>query len=296
MNWIDTLAARLSADLPVLIAGPTASGKSRLAMAIADKIGGIVINADALQVYNDWRVLTARPSLQDETAIPHALYGHVNGTQSYSVGDWLREVTPLLTAKPCVIVGGTGLYFSSLTDGLADIPEVPMQVRRESDQRLANDGIANLLAELDPQTLARIDHENPRRVQRAWQVWRTTGRGLAAWQDDTKPATLPLDLAQPIVLNAPKDWLTPRIARRFEVMLAEGALDEARTNAPTWHPELPSAKAIGARELIAHERGETSLDATREAVTIQTRQFAKRQRSWFRARMQSWQWIDVTET
>ena len=274
---------------PVLIAGPTASGKSALALAIAEAAGGVIVNADAIQVYDDWRVLTARPGPEDLARAPHALYGHVPGDRAYSVGDWLREVTPLLRGptRP-IIIGGTGLYFTALTEGLAEVPPVPEEVREEAMVRLEEGALGELVAELDGETRTRIDTANPMRVQRAWEVLTATGRGLAQWQDDTPPPLLPLDQAQPIVVDAPKDWLTPRIERRFHQMITAGALGEARANEPGWSPSRPSAKAIGAAELIAYLRGETTLEAATERATILTRQFAKRQRSWFRARMKIW--------
>ena len=289
------LIASLDRDRPVLIAGPTASGKSSLAMDIARQLGGPVVNADALQVYDDWRVLTARPSAQDEAALPHRLYGHVPGVRPYSVGDWLKEVAPLLDGPPPVIVGGTGLYFSALTEGLADVPETPANIRSEALKRLDAHGVEALLAEVDPQTASRIDTQNPMRVQRAWEVLQATGRGLASWQDETPSPVLPLTNVQPFVLNAPKDWLTPRIERRFDLMLEDGALEEARLNAPNWKADQPSAKAIGAAELIGYVRGDLELEAAREAATIATRQYAKRQRSWFRSRMKDWQWVEAAE-
>ena len=281
----------LNRETPVLIAGPTASGKSALAMEIAAAQGRAIVNADALQVFADWRVLTARPSPKDEAALPHRLYGHIPGDQTYSVGHWLREVAPLVRQAP-VIVGGTGLYFTALTEGLADIPPTPDAIRTDAMTRIEAEGAAALLAELDAATHARIDTRNPARVQRAWEVQRATGRGLAAWQDETGPPLVPLDKARPLLIDAPKDWLTPRIERRFDQMLDMGALEEARRNAPHWSPELPSAKAIGAAELVAHVRGEIRLDEARERAVIATRQYAKRQRSWFRARMAAWQVID----
>ncbi len=278
----------LTRQKPVLIAGPTASGKSALAMEIAARQGRMIVNADALQVFGDWRVLTARPSPEDEAALPHRLYGHVPGSEAYSVGRWLREITPLLTEAP-VIVGGTGLYFTALTEGLADIPPTPDDIRATAMSRIEAEGAPALLAELDPETAARIDRQNPMRIQRAWEVLTATGRGLATWQAETGPPLLPLDRAHAVLIDAPKDWLTPRIERRFDLMLDQGALDEARANAPDWSPDLPSSKAIGAAELIAHVRGEMTRDAACEAAIIATRQYAKRQRSWFRARMKNWQ-------
>lgn len=280
---------QLTSDRPVLIAGPTASGKSALALRIAEAQGGVIVNADAIQVFANWRVLTARPSAQDEARVPHLLYGHVAGDAPYSVGHWLREVAPVLRSGPRpIIVGGTGLYFTALTEGLAEIPTLPDHVRPEATARLRAGGIGALLADLDEATLARIDRQNPMRVQRAWEVWHGTGRGLAEWQDATPPPLLPLSDTIPILVDAPKDWLNARIAGRFAAMLAEGALEEARANLASWNPDHLSSKAIGAPELIAHLQGRMTLAAAQEAATIATRQFAKRQRTWFRARMRDW--------
>lgn len=283
-------------DRPVLIAGPTASGKSALALAIAEAGGGVIVNADAIQVFANWRILTARPSPCDEARAPHRLYGHVPGDAAYSVGHWLREVAPLLRDGPRpIIVGGTGLYFSALTEGLADIPPTPPDIRAEADARLARTGLTSLLADLDDATLARLDTRNPMRVQRAWEVQRATGHTLAAWQDATPPPLLPLADAAAYVIDAPKAFLTPRIEQRFDAMLAQGALDEARANLSGWDPARPSSKAIGAPELIAHLCGAQSLADARAAATVATRQYAKRQRTWFRARMRNWQWIPATD-
>ncbi|PWE34298.1 tRNA (adenosine(37)-N6)-dimethylallyltransferase MiaA [Maritimibacter sp. 55A14] len=283
----------LDPDRPVLIAGPTASGKSALALEIADRDGGVIVNADALQVYDCWKVLTARPSAADEARAPHALYGHVPCDRAWSVGDWLRDVAALLRdaqARP-IVVGGTGLYFTALTEGLAEIPPVPAAIRAEADARLAAEGAAPLLAELaraDPRTHARIDRRNPARVQRAWEVLRSTGRGLADWQGETGPPLLPLSRTQPFVLEVDRDRLNARIARRFRTMLEAGALDEVRARLPRWNPALPSARAIGATELVAHLRGEMTLEEAETAACQATRNYAKRQRTWFRSRMSGW--------
>ncbi|MBT8455788.1 MAG: tRNA (adenosine(37)-N6)-dimethylallyltransferase MiaA [Rhodobacteraceae bacterium] len=290
---MDNVVAGVDPARPVLIAGPTASGKSGLAMAIARAQGGVIVNADALQVFADWRILTARPSPEDEAAVPHALYGHVPGDQSYSVGQWLRDVAPLLTGPRPIIVGGTGLNFTALTEGLADIPPTPAEVRARADALMAREGKEALFEALDPATAARIDPANPARIQRAWEVQEATGRGIAAWQDETGPPLLPLHKAHPIVLNAPPPWLNPRIAQRFDMMLDAGVLDEARANAATWHPALPSAKAIGAAELMAHLNGTLSLEEVRDRIITLTRQYAKRQRNWFRGRMKDWHWQDM---
>lgn len=284
------IPAGIDRTRPVLIAGPTASGKSALALAIAESLGGLIVNADAIQVYDNWRVLTARPDTDEESRCKHLLYGHISGDHPYSVGEWLREIAPLLQgAERPIIVGGTGLYFTALTEGLAEIPPTPAAIRAEGGALLAAQGLPALLARLDARTRARIDTQNPARVARAWEVQRSTGRALADWQDDTPPPLLPLSQAQPILFDAPKDWLTPRIERRFRQMVNLGALDEARANLATWSPTAPSSKAIGAAELIAYLRNEISLEDAIDRATILTRQFAKRQRTWFRARMGSWQ-------
>lgn len=277
----------LSREAPILIAGPTASGKSALAMELAARDGRVIVNADALQVYACWRILTARPSHEDETALPHALYGHVGRDTPYSVGHWLREVAPFLS-RPVVIVGGTGLYFTALTEGLADIPPTPPAIRAEADHRLSQHGPAALLADLDPATTARIDTRNPARIQRAWEVQRSTGRGLAFWQDQTGAPLLPLSQAQTLVLRPDVDWLNARIDLRFDQMIAAGALEEARAELPHWQPTRPSSRAIGAPELIAHLRVELPLPDAIAAAKITSRQYAKRQRTWFRSRMADW--------
>ncbi|WGW05853.1 tRNA (adenosine(37)-N6)-dimethylallyltransferase MiaA [Tropicibacter oceani] len=276
----------------VLIAGPTASGKSALALALARDQGGVIVNADAIQVYENWRILTARPSAEEAALAPHALYGHLPADHPYSVGEWLRDVARLLQGgQRLIITGGTGLYFTALTEGLADIPETPPHIRAMGEARLQRDGLEVIAGELDAQTAARIDLRNPARVMRAWEVLKTTGKGLAQWQDDTPAPLLPLDHAQTALFDAPKDWLTPRIETRFHTMVAAGALDEARANLATWSPALPASKAIGAAELIAVLQDQMTLPEAIARATILTRQFAKRQRTWFKARMKAWQTI-----
>lgn len=278
---------RLSRDLPVLIAGPTGSGKSALAMALAARDGRLIVNADALQVYDCWRVLSARPSVAEEAALPHALYGHIGRDQDYSVGAWLREVAGLLT-RPVVIVGGTGLYFRALTEGLAEIPPIPATIRAEADALRLSGQVDVMRQALDAATAAKTDLLNPVRVQRAYEVQRATGRGMAAWQADTSAPLLPLYDVQTLVLQPTVPWLDARIAQRFSVMLDEGAVEEARAALPYWQPERPWARAIGAPELVAHLRGESTLTAARAAAILASRQYAKRQRTWFRTRMTNW--------
>lgn len=276
----------------MLLAGPTASGKSALAMELAARDGRLIVNADALQVYENWRILTARPSVEDEAALPHALYGHVPREAAYSVGHWLRDLVPLLS-RPVVIVGGTGLNFNALTRGLAEIPDTPPEIRAEAGARLAGEGLEALLAELDPATAARIDRQNPVRVQRAWEVWRATGRGLTSWQDDTPAPLLPQSQAEALVLVPEVAWLNDRIHGRFHQMLTKGGLSEAQANLPGWDPKRPSSKAIGGPELIAHLRGEITLELATEAAIQASRQYAKRQRTWFRSNMKGWRHLSL---
>lgn len=281
-------AKDIAPDRPILIAGATASGKSALALALADRWGGQIINADALQVYDGWRLLTARPSAADEERCPHHLYGHVPFLGDYSVGAWLRDLAPLLRTGPRpIIVGGTGLYFRALTEGLAEIPPVPKPVRIVADEQ----SHAALLADLeqsDPVIYAKIDRQNRARVQRAWEVWRATGKPLSQWQAETPAPLLPLDHVAAFKLMADRDWLNDRIARRFHTMIKEGALDEARAALPYWDQVQGAAKAIGAPELIAHLRGDISLETAIEAAIIASRQYAKRQRTWLRAQSTGW--------
>ncbi|HMO06643.1 MAG TPA: tRNA (adenosine(37)-N6)-dimethylallyltransferase MiaA [Paracoccaceae bacterium] len=281
----------MSREAPVLLAGPTASGKSALAMALAARDGRVVVNADALQAWSCWRVLTARPSAADEAAVPHALYGHLDPGADWSVGHWLRAVLPLLD-RPVVVVGGTMLAFRALTRGLAEVPAVPAEVRARADALRAEGGVAALLAGLDPATAARIDAANPARVQRAWEVLAATGRGLAAWQAATPAPALATDRAEAIVLTPARDRLRDRIAARFGAMLAGGALDEVAAVLPIWDPRAPWAQAIGAAELVAHLRGETGLEEAAAAAVTATRHYAKRQDTAFRGLGPGWRRID----
>lgn len=275
----------LSPEQPVLIAGPTASGKSALALEIAETQGGTIVNADASQVYDCWRILTARPDKEEEERAPHLLYGHVSAHQPYSTGHWLREVMAILKEdRRPIITGGTGLYFAALTEGLAEIPPTPPEVRRSGDEM----SLEALLDALDEKTLAGIDRRNRARVQRAWEVLTATGRPLSEWQAETGPAALPLSACYPIVFDVEKEWLNQRIARRFDLMLKEGVLEEVAALEPSFDPGLPAHRAIGAPELVAHLRGELRLEEARDAVIIATRQFAKRQRTWMRSRMKLW--------
>jgi tRNA dimethylallyltransferase len=281
--------SKIPDDKPVLIAGPTASGKSSLALAIAEAQGGVIVNADASQVFDCWRVVTARPTARDENRAPHLLYGHQPYDADYSAGHWLRDVKAILNGpeRP-IIIGGTGLYFLALTEGMADIPPTPQEVRDEGDML----SLHQLRAGVDARTLARIDTQNRARVQRAWEVFRSTGRPLADWQDDTPPPTLSKTDCASIVMENDKEWLEARIRLRFAKMLEFGALEEVRAMQDRYDPSLPSCKAIGVPELMRHLNGGCTLEEATEAAAVATRQYAKRQRTWFRRRMKDWQRVE----
>ena len=287
---------------PLLIAGPTASGKSDHALAEAAK-GGVIINADASQVYDGWRILTARPSAGEEAQAPHRLYGHVPPATRYSVGAWLRDLAPVLEdvaaqgLRP-IIVGGTGLYFKALTEGLAEIPEPPEAIRAAVDARLKAEGLEALVADLaarDPATAEIADLQNPMRVTRALEVLEATGKGLAAWRAETPP---PLIADAEKVLIAPeRETLYARCDLRFDRMIEAGALAEARAIAAlNLDPSLPAMRAVGAPELLAHLRGEITLDEAAAAARQATRNYAKRQMTWMRNQMKDWHGIDPFET
>jgi len=243
---------------------------------IASRQGGVIVNADALQVFDGWRILTARPDDTDLARAEHVLYGHVSYDAAYSVGHWLRDVKPYFSQeKRPIIVGGTGLNFAALTEGLAEIPATPDEVRKR-----ANDiSLDQLITGLDDDTKAQIDLANRARVQRAWEVQQATGQPIVWWQAQTPPPLCPLADATAIVLNSDTDWLNDRIARRFDQMLAQGAVEEARAMHANWNPKHLSSKAIGAPELIAYLNNETTLEAAKEAAIIASRQYAKRQRT-----------------
>lgn len=290
---------------PILIAGPTAIGKSALALALAERLDGCVINADASQVYAEWRVLTARPGKADEARAPHLLYGHVPARTPYSVGVWLRDVDAALAEcaakgwRP-IVVGGTGLYLTALTEGLADIPPPSPAVRAAAQAQLDALGVAGLAAEIaarDPATFAALDSANPARLLRAWEVLEQTGEGLAAWRARTAPPLIALADARAMVLTPDRAALYARCDARFAAMLAGGALDEARAMAALTLPaSAPALRALGARELIAHLRGETTLDAAAEAARQATRNYAKRQMTWFRNRMIAWRTLNAQQS
>jgi len=283
--------SKIDPDKPVLIYGPTASGKSGLALKVAQAQGGVIVNADALQVYQGWPILTAQPPRGDLAQAPHHLYGYLPDDAPYSVGDWLRDVTPFLHGERPIIVGGTGLYFTALTEGLAEIPPTPEDVRATADAL----PLPDLVAALDPATADGIDLNNRARVQRAWEVQTATGRSIRDWQNDTPPPLLPLENCTALALMPDVDWLNARIQQRFGMMMEAGALEEACAMRPLWDPVAPSSKAIGAAEMIRLLNGEITADSAREAIIIATRRYAKRQRTWLRSRMKRWQRIALPD-
>ena len=283
---------QISSEMPILIAGQTASGKSQLALQIAEKTNRVIVNADAIQVYENWRILTARPSIADEALTTHKLYGHIAAQIEYSVGRWLQDVQKLLAIYPNpILVGGTGLYFSALTNGLIDIPDIPAKVRVEANNRIQNEGFESLFEEIDSETITKIDKNNPMRVQRAWEVMKTTGRGLSSWHSETPKPILELKNCETILVDGDASFINNQINSRFDQMLENGLLEEASKNFSTWDKKNPSSKAIGAKELMAFLNDDISMEQLKEEVVIATRQYAKRQRTWFRSKMKSWKKI-----
>ena len=284
-NFID----QIPSDTPILIAGQTASGKSQLALQIAEKRDSVIINADAIQVFENWRILTARPSTAEESKVKHELYGHISAEFEYSVGHWLGEVKKILSScsRP-IIVGGTGLYFSALTKGLVNIPNIPAEIKVEANNRIQSDGFESLIEEIDAETIKKIDKKNPMRVQRAWEVMKATGRGLVSWHYQTPEPILSLKNCEAILLDCDAPTVNQRITNRFDQMLDNGLIDEALKNFSTWNEKNPSSKAIGAKELMAFLKDEISIEELKEEVVVATRQYAKRQRTWFRSKMKSW--------
>jgi tRNA dimethylallyltransferase len=287
----------LAADA-VLIAGPTASGKSALALRLARKLGGAIVNTDSMQVYRELSILSARPSAAEQAQVPHFLYGHVPVAERYSLGRFRKDAANALSQTReagllPIFVGGTGMYFGALTDGIADIPAIPDAVRIAAREKLARIGVAALHGELmarDREAAAALRPTDPQRVLRAYEVWEATGKPLAHWQrETTHPVLTGLTLAK-YVVDLPRPELRQRIERRFLAMLEAGAAAEARALAGL-DPVLPAAKTLGLRELWAYAEGRmTRAQAVEKAVTA-TRQFAKRQMTWFRHRMTDYRWI-----
>jgi tRNA dimethylallyltransferase len=283
----------------LLIAGPTASGKSALAMKLAERLGGVVINADSMQVYRDLRIITARPSPEDEARVPHRLYGHVDAAENHSVGRWCTDVAAVLdetweAGRLPILAGGTGLYFRALTQGLSVVPPTPPGIRAAVRARLVEHGASALHAELarrDSLTAARIRPGDTMRIARALEVLEATGRSLLDWHRDGMPAALPPDRAIGVFLTPDRPELYRRIDARFDAMLAAGALDEVRAlDARGLDPLLPAMKAHGVPWLRRHLAGEISLQEAAEGGKRDTRHYTKRQATWFRNQMPGWTW------
>ncbi len=281
----------------VLIAGPTASGKSALALVLAEKYGGVIVNADSMQVYRDLRIITARPSLDEEARAPHRLYGHVDAAENYSVGRWCVDVQATLAeaeraGRMAIVVGGTGLYFKALTQGLAAVPPTPAEIRVAVRARLAANGAQSLHAELqqrDPAMAVRLKPGDGVRVARALEVFEATGRSLAEWQRDGMPGILKPEHAVKIFLMPDRAELHRRIDARFDVMLGAGALDEVRAlDARGLDPLLPAMKAHGVPWLRRYLRGEITLETVAVGAKQDTRRYTKRQLTWFRNQMPGW--------
>lgn len=282
----------------VLIAGPTASGKSALALRLAEALGGVIINADSMQIYEGLRILTARPSAEDEARVEHRLYGHVDPGRAFSVAEWLDEVAEVLiqveeSGRVPIVVGGTGLYFESLTKGLAPVPEIPQEIRLAWRAHAESHGAAALHAELslrDPEMAARLRPTDTQRLTRALEVIEATGRSLAAWHGEPHSAPLVApDEAVGIVVEPERTVLHQRIAARFHQMVREGATEEAaRFAARGLDPVLPATRAIGVSALACVAAGTMTPEEGIERGIVETRQYAKRQSTWMRGRMAGW--------
>jgi tRNA dimethylallyltransferase len=289
MDGIDTKA--------VLICGPTASGKSALALELAQEFGGVVINADSMQVYSELRIITNRPTPADEAAAPHRLYGFRPAREPYSAALWLGDVRAALDeakreGRLPVIVGGTGLYFKALTEGLSDIPDIPEEIRARCRLLARAEPPEALHAELarrDPLTAARLRPTDPQRIVRALEVLEATGRPLAEWQAEKQPPILPLAQTFPLAVQAERAELYRRCDARFDAMIADGAIEEARAVAAlALDPALPAMRAVGLPPLIAYARGEIVFEEAAERAKTSTRNYAKRQTTWINGNFITW--------
>ncbi|MEK9671714.1 MAG: tRNA (adenosine(37)-N6)-dimethylallyltransferase MiaA [Rhodospirillaceae bacterium] len=280
---------------PVLIvAGPTASGKSALAMQLAERLGGIIINADSMQVYRELRVVTARPTAEDEARVPHRLFGVLPAAERCSVGRWLAMATDEIQAARAagfvpIVTGGTGMYLKMLTDGLAPVPEVPADIHADAGtlyDDIGSEAFVRRLAELDPKGAAKLPPGDRQRLIRAYGVAKSTGRPLGDWQADQPPGPAVDGEIRCILINPGREVLYAACDARFGRMLADGALDEVRALATQNLPGgLPAMRALGVPDLLAHIRGEVTLDQAADRARQATRNFAKRQMTWFRNQM-----------
>jgi tRNA dimethylallyltransferase len=286
-----------------LIAGPTASGKSALALRLAAAVEGEIVNADSMQLYADLRLITARPSAEDETQAPHHLFGRVDAADGWSVGRWVRAASEVLgeiaaRGRPAVVVGGTGLYFRALTRGLAEIPPVPAEVRRQAEadyDAMGESAFRGRLAAYDGPATLRIAPGDRQRLVRAWEVYAATETPLSDWQSTGEPALRPGSW-RAAALEPPREVLYARCDTRLAAMVEAGALDEIRALAArNLDPALPVMKAVGVRELSAYLRGETTLPTALAGAQQQTRNYAKRQTTWMRGQMADWPRLTETD-
>ena len=284
----------------MLIAGPTASGKSALALELVQKTGGIVINTDSMQVYRDLRVITARPTPEEEAVVPHRLYGHVDAAVNFSAGAWVNDAAAVLTQaraenRLAIFAGGSGLYFKALTRGLSAVPPIAPDVREAVRARLERDGVEALHAELaqrDPPAAERLKPRDRTRIARALEVIEATGRSLTDWHRDGLPPLLPPGSFHALFLEPDRDALYARIDARFEAMLKSGALEEvAALAARELDPLLPAMKAHGVPALIRNLKGEITRDEASEIGRADTRHYAKRQFTWFRHQLPEFEWV-----
>ena len=284
----------------VLIAGPTASGKSALALALAEATGGVVINTDSMQVYRDLRIITARPTPEEEARAPHRLYGICDAAINCSAGSWVADATAVLADAQAagrlpIFIGGTGLYFKALTRGLSAVPPIPQDVRDSVRARMERDGVEALHAELlrrDPVSGEKLKPRDSARVARALEVIEATGRALPDWHSEGLPPLLEPDGAKAIFLAPDRKELYARIDRRFETMMHAGALDEvAALAARKLDPMLPAMKAHGVPAMIRYIAGELTLEQAVYTGQIDTRHYAKRQFTWFRHQLPEFEWI-----
>ena len=292
----------MSGARAILIAGPTASGKSAAAIALAERLGGAVVNADSMQVYRDLRVLTARPSAGDEARARHALYGFVPAGEAYSVGRWIGDAARVLAElekerRVPIFTGGTGLYFKALLEGLSPVPDIPEGIRRRW-RALARDAtgpeLHDMLADADPQMARALRPSDPQRILRALEVIEATGRSLAEWRREPGKGVLRESETARIYVSPERDWLGERIEKRFDAMIAAGALEEVRAlMAQELDPDLPAMRALGVAALAAHLDGRMTLEEAATQVATETRRYAKRQITWARRNMMSWEWIST---
>jgi tRNA dimethylallyltransferase len=284
----------------ILIAGPTASGKSAFALDLAEKTGGAIINADSMQVYRDLRVLTARPTGEDEARVPHLLYGHVSGREAYSAARFADEASRAIAEARAlglvpIFVGGTGLYFKALLEGLSPVPPVPDDVRahwRSEAERVGAAALHQVLGARDPAMAARLKATDPQRIVRALEVLEATGRSLADWQETPGEPVLEEDETERFVLMPERDELYRRCDARFEAMMAAGALEEAEAlGRQKLDPGLPVMRALGVAPLLDLIAGKTARAEAEERAKAETRQYAKRQVTWLRGNMSAWKSI-----